>query len=126
MKITPRDKEGALLINGYGGMGFRINGERYEGSVIITLSEVIIWPARAPEDITVAALDAIFGGEAEKPDILLVGCGPRFLMLPQTLRDWAKERGIMLDSMDTGAAARTYNILRQEDRAIAAALLAVE
>ena len=36
-----------------------------------------------------------------------------------------KEAGIGLDVMQTGAAARTYNILMAENRKVAAALIAV-
>ena len=126
MIVKSLDQPGSALINAYGGMGFRIAGERHEGSVILTLTAVIAWPVGAPGDITVAALAAVFGDDAKKPDILLVGCGKQFLILPQEVRDWAKDQGIMIDSMDTGAAARTYNVLKQEDRSVAAALIAVD
>lgn len=126
MILKSLDQPGAALVNAYGGMGFRIAGERYEGSVVVTATEVLAWPVLQPEDITVEVLDVIFGGEATKPGILIVGCGSRFLILPQAVRDWAARQGIMLDSMDTGAAARTYNVLRQEDRSVAVALIAVE
>jgi uncharacterized protein len=37
-----------------------------------------------------------------------------------------EEAGVWLEAMDTGAAARTYNVLLAEGRPIAAALIAVE
>ena len=126
MKITPLAPKGSFLINAYGDMGFRINGERHEGSVVITLSDVLAWTVSKPEDITAQALEMFFVGQGVKPDILLIGCGPHFMLMPQALRDWAQMRGIVLEGMDTGAAARTYNILRQEERAVACVLIAVE
>jgi uncharacterized protein len=36
-----------------------------------------------------------------------------------------REKGISADPMSTGAAVRTYNVLLAEDRAVAAALVAV-
>ena len=42
------------------------------------------------------------------------------------LRGWLKDAGIGLDVMQTGAAARTYNILVAENRKVAAALIAVD
>ncbi|MGB6119452.1 MAG: MTH938/NDUFAF3 family protein, partial [Mesorhizobium sp.] len=42
------------------------------------------------------------------------------------LRDALKAHGIMSDPMSTGAAVRTYNVLLAEDRAVAAALIAVD
>jgi uncharacterized protein len=43
--------------------------------------------------------------------------------VPAALRQALKATGISLDSMDTGAACRTYNVLLAEDRRVAAALL---
>ncbi|TJW80294.1 MAG: hypothetical protein E5X43_25890, partial [Mesorhizobium sp.] len=37
-----------------------------------------------------------------------------------------KAAGIAADPMSTGAAVRTYNVLLAENRAVAAALIAVE
>jgi uncharacterized protein len=37
-----------------------------------------------------------------------------------------RDAGLWLEVMDTGAAARTYNVLLAEDREVCAALLAVE
>ncbi|TIS10737.1 MAG: hypothetical protein E5X09_14785, partial [Mesorhizobium sp.] len=42
------------------------------------------------------------------------------------LRSALKEAGISADPMSTGAAVRTYNVLLAEDRAVAAALIAVD
>ena len=41
------------------------------------------------------------------------------------LREAFRAAGIQADSMATGAAVRTFNVLLAEDRAVAAALLAV-
>jgi uncharacterized protein len=45
--------------------------------------------------------------------------------LPEALRWPLREAKIGLDVMQTGAAARTYNILAAENRKVAAALIAV-
>lgn len=125
MQITSYGNKGPGLIDTYGDGGFRISGIRYEGSVIIHESDVAAWAAASPEEITVEALDAVFGGAASKPEILIIGAGPRFVMLPVLIRQWGEAVGIAVDIMDTGAAARTFNILRQESRSVAAALIAV-
>jgi uncharacterized protein len=46
--------------------------------------------------------------------------------LPQALRQQFRAAGISADPMGTGAAVRTYNVLLAEDRAVAAALIAVD
>lgn len=46
--------------------------------------------------------------------------------MPVALRERFAAVGIALEPMNTGAAARTYNILLAEQRPVAAALLAVD
>ncbi len=130
MQMKPQDSQMANIVNAYGGGGFRISGVHYEGSVIIGCGQVLPWDCGKVEDIDVAALDLVFGkgnvAPQDRPEILLVGCGQRFMLLPKSLAAWASAWKIMIEGMDTGAAARTYNVLRQEGRAVAAALMAVE
>ena len=47
-------------------------------------------------------------------------------LIPENLRAAARERGLALEPMDTGAACRTYNVLMSEQRQVAAALIAVD
>jgi uncharacterized protein len=47
--------------------------------------------------------------------------------MPRTdIRDALKAFSIVPEWMDTGAACRTFNVLLSEDRAVAAALIAVD
>ena len=63
--------------------------------------------------------------EAEGIELLLIGTGADIVFLPDPLRQRLKAAGIGVDAMQTGAAARTYNILMAENRKVAAALIAV-
>ena len=56
-------------------------------------------------------------------EILLIGSGGAFEMAPAALTQALSARSIALESMDTGAACRTYNVLMAEDRRVAAALI---
>ena len=58
-------------------------------------------------------------------EILLVGMGEALRPMSRDLRTALKDAGISSDPMSTGAAVRTYNVLLAEDRAVAAALIAV-
>jgi uncharacterized protein len=64
--------------------------------------------------------------EADGIEILLVGTGRELRPLPAALRAALKEVRISADPMSTGAAVRTYNVLLAENRAVAAALVAVD
>mgnify|MGYP000053022415 CR=1 FL=1 len=57
--------------------------------------------------------------------LLLIGCGKTHQLLSPALQHQAREKGIKLDAMVTGAACRTYNVLVSEGRNVAAALVAL-
>ncbi len=116
---------GRQLIQGYGDGRFRVAGQVYSGSVLVFPERTLSWPVREPAGITLASLDAVTGGDVPT-DILLVGCGPRFMPVPAELTGALRAAGVALEWMDTGAACRTFNVLLGEDRRVAAALIAVE
>lgn len=122
MDVTPLIPSGKQVLSGYGGGGFKINNEFVSGSLLLLPDRAIPWAAAEPFDAE--TLRALFA-ELEGVDILLVGTGKDMRFLPPELRAELKGRGIALDSMATGAACRTYNVLLAEERRVAAALIAV-
>jgi uncharacterized protein len=56
----------------------------------------------------------------------LIGTGADLVVLSKALRQRFRESGIAVETMATGAAVRTYNILLGENRPVAALLIAVE
>jgi uncharacterized protein len=124
LDITPVVPSGRQLIQGYGSGQFRIAGQVYVGSVLVFPDRTLAWPIAAASDITPDSLAAAFEARTET-DILLVGCGARFLAPPHDLRAHLKALGLALEWMDTGAACRTFNVLLAEERRAVAALIAV-
>ena len=112
-------------IDAYGNGGFRFAGMSHRGSILCLPSGVYGWE---PADRNVLATGdfARLLAEAQGVEILLVGMGPDLKSLPAELRAALKDVRISADPMATGAAVRTYNVLLAEDRAVAAALIAVE
>ena len=74
------------------------------------------------------SLDSLAPVAAQEPsvEILVIGCGASFQAPPKGLREDLREWGVVLEWMDTGAACRTFNVLLAEERASAAALIAVD
>ena len=60
------------------------------------------------------------------PELVLLGCGVEMALPDPALRAALRERGILLETMASGAACRTYNVLMGEERQVAAALIAVD
>lgn len=122
--ITPLIPEDRKVIDGYGDHGFRISRERFEGPVIVFPDRVVAWHVT---DATALALDDFDPVTTATPpvEILLLGCGPRAVLVPSAVRRAVRERGPVVEPMDTGAACRTYNVLLAEERRVAAALIPV-
>lgn len=123
--IVSATPSGRLIVQGYGGGRFRIGGEAYEGSVLVLFDRVESWSVRKAATIVEDALAPLIA-QATTGDLVVIGCGPRFLPPPAELRAALKRRGLALEWMDTGAACRTFNVLLAEERRVAAALIAVD
>ncbi|GJE44053.1 Mth938-like domain-containing protein [Methylobacterium soli] len=115
---------GRHLIDAYGDGGFRFAEMSHRGSILVLPSGVRAWDVAEARSIDRTALRPV-QAESAAIELLLVGTGLDIVPLAPDLRAWLKQNGIGLDVMQTGAAARTYNILMAENRKVAAALIAV-
>ena len=115
---------GRYPIDAYGNGGFRFADMSHRGSLLALPSGVKAWPVASMADLTDEVLDPIFA-EGDALELLLFGTGTDIAALPVAFRTRFREAGIRLDVMQTGAAARTYNILLAENRKVGAALIAV-
>ncbi len=122
MKLQP-DKSNAPTINAYDRAWIEINGVRYEQSVSVTsLADV---PPAAWAKGHFDALDVSdFSPWANSgTELVLFGSGQKLRFAkPQWVKDLIV-RGIGVETMDTAAACRTYNILASEGRKVVALLL---
>ena len=125
--MEPREAHypGRPPIDAYGNGGFRFAGMSHLGSLLFLPSGVYAWPVAASKDITVTALNRVMA-EARLIEILVLGCGDEIDNPSPAVKSALETRGVALEFMRTGPAARTYNVLLAEDRAVAAALIAVE
>ena len=114
---------GRAPVDAYGNGGFRFAGMSHRGSLLCLPSGIHGWDA--PAVIDEAGLAKVLA-EAEAIEVLLVGTGRELVPLPPDLRRKLRERAIVAEAMSTGAAVRTFNVLLAENRAVAAALVAVE
>jgi len=116
---------GRAPIDSYGNGGFRFAGMSHRGGLLCLPSGIHGWQAPAPEELGKESLAAVFG-EGEGIEILLVGTGRFLVPLTPALRERCRTEGIVAESMSTGAAVRTFNVLLAEERAVAAALIPVD
>ncbi|MFC4346918.1 Mth938-like domain-containing protein [Kordiimonas lipolytica] len=117
--------EDLLLIEAYGDGGFRLMERRVEGGVLVLPTGFYPMDAETLADLTPAHFSKIVD-EAPRPEIVLVGTGAKMQLLPAAIREHLEAANIGYDIMDTGAAARTYNVLLMEQRRVACVLLPVD
>ena len=115
---------GRAPIDGYGRGGFSFAGMSHRGSILVLPSGIFAWnvdpAAMNPEDF------AMVLKERDEIDLLLIGMGPAMARPPIAVREFIEGSGMMLDPMATGHAISTYNMLLEERRKVAAALIAVD
>lgn len=120
MKLQP-DKFDVQSISGYGPGWIGVNGEKITSSVIIgSKGQRLEWPCAQYGEITPEHFAQLATLEAE---LVIFGSGSR-IRFPQAA--WLQPlmaRRIGVETMDTPAACRTYNILAGEGRNVVAALL---
>ncbi|QRM27807.1 Mth938-like domain-containing protein [Microvirga sp. VF16] len=115
---------GRYPFDAYGNGGFRFADMSHRGSLLALPSGIRAWPINSVAELTDEALDPIFA-ESNELELLLFGTGTDIVAFPAAFRARFRDAGISLDVMQTGAAARTYNILLAENRKVGAALIAV-
>lgn len=127
MDLTPLVPAGRQIIESYGAGRFRVAGKVFAGSVLVFPDRTLPWAVGEAAAITIESLSAVAeSGLAGGVGVLLLGCGARAAAVPADLRQALKHAGVVVETMDTGAAARTYNVLAAEGRLVAAALIAIE
>jgi uncharacterized protein len=124
MTTTPHFP-GRAPLDAYGNGGFRFADMSHKGSILLLPSGIYAWPVVSMEMLALKHVDLICG-EADAIEFVLLGCGDRMEWPKDTVREKLRSSGVGLEIMDTGAAARTYNVLLGEGRAVAGALIAVE
>jgi uncharacterized protein len=115
---------GRAPIDAYGNGGFRFADMSHRGSLLCLPDGIDAWSVVDGEILTLATLRPVLA-RLQLPMFLLLGTGAAQVFPPPEVRRAFLDAKVGLDVMDTGAAARTYNILLAEQRPVAAALVAV-
>lgn len=120
MKLQP-DKSDVQTISGYGPGWVGVEGEKITSSVILSSrGDRIAWATDCFEDLGAEHFAQLARIEAE---VVIFGSGSRIRFPRAAWLEPLMARRIGIETMDTAAACRTYNILAQEGRSVAVALL---
>ncbi|RZS24371.1 hypothetical protein BHM03_00057433 [Ensete ventricosum] len=111
----------------YGDTGFTVNGVKYEGSLLVVEHKLMTWTPKTFSEITPESL-SVFKILRPVPvfcfsEILILGCGRHIQPVSSQLQQFIRSTGMKLEAVDSRNAASTYNVLSEEGRPVAAALL---
>jgi uncharacterized protein len=118
------DKPDQLSVTAHGNGWIAVNGERHSASVVLLTSGTVRpWGVARLEELTEEHFSALIGSDGPPPELVLLGSGTRLRFVAPALLRPLIERRIGVETMDTPAACRTFNILAGEGRRVVAALL---
>lgn len=119
MKFQLETASGSNLFTGHGPGYVSINRVRHEQSLIVGADRLLFdWPQRW-EDLAATHFEFLL---KLQPEIVLLGTGPTQKFPHPSLARCLYEARIGLETMNSAAACRTYNILVAENRNVIAAL----
>jgi uncharacterized protein len=120
MKLQP-DRIETQSVTGYGSGWIAIQGEKITHSMLITSEGLRLdWKCQSFDDLGPEHFTQLAALEVE---LIIFGSGERLRFPKPEWQIGLMSRRIGLETMDTQAACRTYNILAGEGRKVAAALV---
>jgi uncharacterized protein len=109
------------IVQGFSGGGFSVDGGVYD-ALLLTPERADRWSPPTLADLAIEDLAQLLA-IVPAPEFLILGTGPTYRLPPRALVTSLEARGVGLEAMDSRAAARTWGLLRGEQRWIVAALM---
>jgi uncharacterized protein len=121
VQLTRESPEFRYTIRAVDPGGVTVNDRRLERSFFLTPGTLVEdWAPSDPAAMVPADLEPLL---ALRPAVVLLGTGPRLRFPPAAVMAACLSRGIGLEAMDNGAAARTFTVLAGEGRNVVAGFL---
>ena len=121
MKFQPDTAPGINLITRHEAGRVWVGSTAFNTSLLLPWAgEVLPWQVLRFEELSRVHFERI---AALQPEVVIFGSGARLRFPPPAWLVALMEKRIGLETMDTAAAARTYNVLASEGRSVLAALL---
>jgi uncharacterized protein len=121
MKFQPDEAQGVNVIARHESGRVWVGGVVHDQSLLVPATGAVLpWGAGSFDELGATHFDTL---AAMRPELVILGTGHRQrFVAPRLLRALIEAR-IGVETMDTAAACRTYNVLAAEGRVVLAALL---
>ena len=121
MKFQPDTLDGVNNITRYDVDNLRVNADLYTTSVLVPwVGQPRPWNVAGVEELTPAHFEALLELD---PEVVIFGSGAKLKFVSPALYRSLIERRIGVETMDSGAACRTYTVLANEGRRVVAAIV---
>ncbi|WP_284620026.1 Mth938-like domain-containing protein [Aquabacterium humicola] len=121
MKFQPDSLAGTNTITRHAPGELWVGNNRFDRSMLVPwVGTVQPWEPSSIEELEPRHFEALLD---LKPELVIFGSGPRIRFVSPALHRALIDRRIGVETMDTAAACRTYNVLVAEGRSAVAALL---
>jgi uncharacterized protein len=121
VKFQPDRLEGVNVISRLDRGRIWVNADEHASSILVPWrGPVRPWRVTGFADLRHEHFDAVLDLE---PEVVIFGSGTRLRFVTPALQRVLIERRIGVETMDSAAACRTYNVLANEGRRVVAALL---
>jgi len=121
LKFQPDTLDGVNNITHYDVDILRVNADSHATSMLVPwVGQARAWDASRIEELTQAHFDALLEYD---PEVVIFGSGPKLRFVSPALYRNLIARRIGVETMDSGAACRTYTVLANEGRKVVAAIL---
>jgi uncharacterized protein len=121
MKFQPDTFAGTNAITRHDAGTVWVNGQRHDGSLLVPWKgDVRPWTVAGTDALAAAHFEMLL---ALQPELVIFGSGAKLRFVSPALYRSLIHARVGLETMDTAAACRTYNVLAAEGRCVVAALL---
>jgi uncharacterized protein len=121
VKFQPDFQDGVNTIARHDGTSIWVAGRQHAGNVVVPATgDIRRWSVADFSSLEPQHFDELVAGA---PELVLFGSGARLRFVAPALLRGLIERRIGIETMDTAAACRTFNVLVSEGRSVVAALL---
>lgn len=121
MQLTEHRPERELFVRQASSSRVTVVDRVFTHSLVMDAQRVIEdFAPRSVAELDAAAIARVL---ELQPEVVLLGTGARAVFPPQSVLAQFLTRGVGLETMDSAAAARTFNVLAGEGRRVAAVFL---
>lgn len=110
------------VVTGFTPTGYKVGAQRFGGGLLLSPEQAVGWDEASYSDLNIDHILAALS-LSPKPEFLLFGSGAFMQQPSAAFRRAVEAHDMGIEVMDSRAAARTWGVLRAEERWIIGAFL---